>query len=202
MESLEQRTKHFKFIYEQARRKIIVPEARAFILYQFAQQVATLAGDVAEVGVFAGGSAKIIAEAFLLQNRTIHLFDTFDAGMPPINPQKDWVKEGILKSAIKNVREFLTKYNNIKLYKGIFPETGELIKDRQFCFVHIDVDIYKSTLDCCKFFYPRVIRSGVIIFDDYGHPRAPGVTKAIDEFFRDKREYPIALPKQCFMVKL
>ena len=67
--------------------------------------------------------------------------------------------------------------------------------------VHLDVDLYKSTLDCLKFFYPRVNKGGIIISHDY--PSVNGVKKAFDEFFKDKPEPIIRVSyNQCLIVKI
>jgi len=58
-------------------------------------------------------------------------------------------------------------------------------------------------MDCCDFFYKRLARGGIIIFDDYGYITCPGAKKAIDEFFSGKPEYPCYLPTgQCFAIKI
>ena len=74
--------------------------------------------------------------------------------------------------------------------------------NKKFSFVHLDVDLYKSTLDCLKYFYPRVSRGGVIISHDY--PNSDGVNKAFDEFFQDKPEIIIEpfATGQCLIVKV
>jgi len=137
-------------------------------------------GDLAEVGVYYGGTAKIMAERY--PDRDIYIFDTFE-GLP------DWVdnevgdsdvekfKTGDMKEAtLKIVKENLKEYKNIHIYKGVFPETSEPIKDKKFAFVHIDTDIYKSTKLALDFFIPR---AKVIIIHDY--PIFKGVRKAVDE---------------------
>ena len=37
--------------------------------------------------------------------------------------------------------------SNVQFYPGFFPDTAVSLVDQQFCFVHIDVDIYKSVVD-------------------------------------------------------
>jgi O-methyltransferase len=75
------------------------------------------------------------------------------------------------------------------LIPDTFGESGDL----RFAFSHVDVDIHKSVLDCCRFLYPRTAMGGVIVFDDYGFPSCPGARQAVDEFFADKPEYPLVL---------
>ena len=65
-----------------------------------------------------------------------------------------------------------------------FPE----VAGRTFCFVHIDVDLHRPTLDSIAFFYPRMAPGGIILLDDYGFVSCPGVTEAIDAFMADKPE--------------
>jgi len=73
---------------------------------------------------------------------------------------------------------------------------------RRFAFVHVDV--YASTLDCCRFFHPRVMRGGAILFDDDGFPPFKDAEKrAVDEFFADRPESPLSLPTgQCLVLKV
>jgi hypothetical protein len=47
--------------------------------------------------------------------------------------------------------------------------------------VHIDVDLYQPTRDSLAFFYPRLVKGGVIVMDDYGFKTCPGATRAAEE---------------------
>ena len=193
--------------FQALRREIAGPaavgEGASYLLCQFAEQVRTLPGDVAEVGVYKGGTARLLAKTVEPAGKTVHLFDTF-AGMPNPDPAKDWHQAGdFADTSVEAVREYLADCPNVRLYAGLFPDTAGPIADARFCLVHTDVDIYPSVLACCEFFYPRLVRGGVLVFDDYARDSCPGATAAVDEFFADKPErlvYPPGL--QAFVVKL
>ena len=71
---------------------------------------------------------------------------------------------------------------NVELLQGVFPdETGEQIADRTFRLCHCDVDVYQSAKDVLDWVWPRLSPGGVVVFDDYGFPACPGVTKLVDE---------------------
>lgn len=157
-----------------------------------------ITGDIAEVGVYNGGSAKLICEA--KGAKKLFLFDTFE-GLPDIDQidKSDW-KKGQFVSNLGRVKNYLAEYDNVYIYKGLFPYTAKPIEKHKFSFVHLDVDIYKSTLDCLRFFYPRVSKGGIIILHDY---YSKGVREAIEKFFKYKPETVIELPgSQCFISKL
>jgi predicted O-methyltransferase YrrM len=83
------------------------------------------------------------------------------------------------------------------------PETFKEVKDSMFSFVHIDVDLYKTSMDCLDFFYKRMISGGLFVFDEYGFPGYESAEKkAVDEFFVGKPEVPLALTSgQCLVIK-
>ncbi len=171
------------------------------MLCQFIKNSSNLDGDMAEVGVYKGGSAKIIA--LTAPDKNIHLFDTF-LGMPPICSEIDiHTEKDFCDVSLKKIKSFLGDCQNVYFYEGIFPQTASPIKDKNFSFVHIDVDIYKSVKDCLEFFYERMVSQGVIIIDDYGSWACPGAKKAVSEFLVDKKESPIiTAPSQCAIIKL
>jgi hypothetical protein len=181
----------FNAVFKLVGDKTLLRKEATFVIYQYAKQVCSLDGDVAEVGVYKGGSAKIIAGVFNKSNKSIHLFDTF-SGMPAVSLETDLHNQGdFMDTSLEEVKKFLQDFNNVFFYPGFFPDTSHPIKDKKFCFVSVDVDIYQSVKDCCDFFYSKVVKGGIIVFDDYGHHIAcPGVKKAVDEFFRDKPEFP------------
>jgi O-methyltransferase len=159
---------------------------------------ARVPGDYAEVGVYKGATAKLMCEA--KGEKHIHLFDTFE-GLPNADTIDIRFRTSMFSAQEEAVRRRLAQYQNVHIYRGMFPGTAEPVQAKQFSFVHIDVDIYQSTKDSLGFFYPRMSPCGVIASHDY--PSSAGVKKAFDEFFADKRETIINLPmSQCMVIKL
>ncbi|MGD0893943.1 MAG: TylF/MycF/NovP-related O-methyltransferase [Terracidiphilus sp.] len=158
-------------------------------------------GDLAECGVYKGGTARILAE--LLPERPLHLFDTFK-GMPETDPKHDLHKLGdFADTSEKSVRSYLSGYANVNVVQGLIPDSLQIVSDRTFSFVHIDLDIYSAIKSACEFFYPKVASGGVLLFDDYGFPSCPGARTAVDEFFADKPEITMVMPTgQCWVQKL
>lgn len=181
----------------------VVGRERCFILYQFVKHAIGIEGDIAEVGVYKGGTARLIAKVTAETTKIVHLFDTF-SGMPSADMTKDLHKEGDFSDApLDEVKMYLKDCSNVRFYPGLFPATSDAVSNLQFCLVHIDVDIYKSVADCCEFFYPRMVKGGIMVFDDYGFLSCPGAKMAVDEFFANKPEYPCYLPMgESFVIKL
>lgn len=154
--------------------------------------------ELAEVGVYQGGSAKLICAA--KGNKPLHLFDTFE-GHPEVGGiDKPTYHTGQFKVSFRSVRESLAGYENVHFWKGRFPETSGAVLNRKFSFVHLDVDLYQSTLDCLEFFYPRMVQGGMILTHDYAE--ALGVRRAFAEFLDDKPErITVITPNQGLLVK-
>jgi predicted O-methyltransferase YrrM len=156
-----------------------------------------LDGDIAEVGTAAGGSARLISE--YCGDKTIHLFDTFE-GLPKPGDLDGRFSEGSYRSSLEDVQRYL-EGRRVEFHKGMFPGSATSVQGHRFSFVHLDVDLYQSTLDCLRFFYPRLNPGGIIITHDYSW--AAGVDQAFSEFFADKLEKPIELiGYQAMVVKL
>lgn len=173
----------------------------AFTVYSIAKAQSVFDGEMAEVGVYRGGSAKLICEA--KANRKLHLFDTFE-GLPEVTDKdthfgtKFWQDKQFNDTSEEQVKKYLKSYPAVSVYKGLFPQTGGHVENSTFSFVHLDVDLYKSTLDCLNFFYPRMIRGGIILTHDY---HTSGVQQAFKEFFADKKVSIIELTgSQCMIV--
>ena len=181
----------------------MVDQIRCYMIYQLSLQVKLLDGDVAEIGVWRGGTGKLLST--ILSQKTVYLFDTFE-GLPEINAQfdEDFHTQGMFDDTSENlVKQYLEDFGNIQIIKGTFPKSVESKKiSDKFCFVHVDVDLYQSAYDCLNYFYKLLVVGGVIVFDDYGFGTCPGVKKAVDSFFETKKEFPIYLPSgQCLIIK-
>jgi predicted O-methyltransferase YrrM len=178
---------------------LISPD-RCFMLYQFARYARNLPGELAEFGVYRGGTALLLASA--CPEKRLSLFDTFH-GMPAVDKQIDRHRAGDFDdTSLEAVQARLRTYPKVEFFPGFFPDTVRPVEDRQFALVYVDVDIYQSVQDALAFFYPRLVPGGVMIFDDYLAPACPGVEKAIQEFLQTTRNHPIQTTvSQCVLIK-
>jgi O-methyltransferase len=172
--------------------RTLLHDAACYVLYGAVLSTATLPGEIAEVGVYRGGTALLLGR--LAGGSSVHLFDTF-TGLPPADPTRDLHQAGdFADTSAASVRELLGDLAHVHLHEGVFPQTAGPVLDERFRMVHVDVDLYQSVLDSCTFFYDRLVPGGVIVFDDYGWTSTPGARVAVDEFFAAKPERPIYLP--------
>ena len=195
--------REFNKLAKQVEGYTAVVRVRLFMLYQLANMAISLDGNVAEAGVYRGGSAKLLAKVFERnREKTLFLFDTF-SGMPETDPLKDIHKKGdFSNTSLQSVQKFLADCRNVIIHEGLFSDTFGNVTDETFCFAHIDCDIYQSVKECCEFFYPKMTPGGVMVFDDYGFISCPGAKEAVDEYFLGKPENPIYLPTgQCVVIK-
>jgi hypothetical protein len=180
--------------------ELLLEDIEAYHLYMAAKRTQKVPGDIAEVGVYKGGSAKIICAA--KGEKSLHLFDTFE-GLPKVD-EIDMVwpfYEGKFSASYDDVRRYLSTESNVCFYKGTFPATSGPVKENTFSMVNLDVDTYESTRQCLEFFYSRMSPGGIFISHDY--ITAPGVKKAFDDFFEGKAEPVLETAgSQCLVVKI
>ena len=171
-----------------------------------------LGGALAEFGVYRGASARLICE--LKGDRPLYLFDTF-LGMPneKISTEEDnWRKDTHTDTSLDDVKEYLKAYPAVHFVPGMFPEsmsghTGEPLADLTFSFVHLDVDLYLSTLAGLEFFYPRLVAGGRLVSHNYNlwkstGVKTPGVKTAFMEYFKGDEHRVIEVAgTQCMVVK-
>jgi hypothetical protein len=153
-------------------------------------------GDFAELGVYKGHTATLLAAMARKLGRTAFLLDTFagfpredlagiDAGAAP---------DAFRDTSLASVRAFVGDAN-VRYVEGYFPATaGQLPVDRDYCLVHVDCDLYASIDSALRYFYPRMAPGGFIVVHDYSSLHWLGAEKAVDEFFADKPEAPVPLP--------
>ena len=134
-----------------------------FISLYYALQEITLPGDYAEFGVFRGHCARFL-ENLMIGPRKLHLFDAFK-GLP-----EAWT-EGMPKGKF-NLQGKVPKFNKKKsvVYKGWFKNTVAPFAEQlqqPLAFIHMDADLYSSTMDVFKNLDSKIVPGTIIVFDEY-----------------------------------
>lgn len=146
-----------------------------------------ISGSVAELGVFRGETAKEINRFF--KNDTFYLLDTFEGF--DIRDCNNENSKGFSRANTNDFSDTSLDYVKSKMHyldkcifiKGYFPQTSDQIPNNElFKFVNIDVDLYQPILAGLEFFYPRMVKNGIMLIHDYFHPYYIGANKAVNEF--------------------
>jgi len=179
-------------------------------MYLLAEEVLTrrIKGDFVECGVFLGGLATAMALALQKHNeqRTFHLFDSW-IGLP-LGCVKDGNKQpgigdmrhdpnlpleqrlvscGCNEATVEQVKANFNRFGlqtPFKFYPGWFQKTlPALAPDAitEIAVLHLDADLYESTLITLDYMYPKVVTGGLVVLDDYN---LGGCREAFKDYFK------------------
>ena len=188
-------------------------QARMYLLSQAILNVKEkkLEGDFVECGVWRGGNILLykLLNDFYSLNKTIFAYDTFEGMTKPENIDIDFMEnsanrqlivnkksENLINvhcfSTIDSVKKNISKYSNLKNINFIIGavEKSLLLEKnlpKKISVLRLDTDWYASTKIELEIMYPRLVRGGVLIIDDYGHWQ--GARKATDEYFFGKKKW-------------
>ncbi len=155
----------------------------------------------AECGVFFGNSLLACASIARDQGVKAEFFglDTFE-GLPPLSDidkqyapptAKYRTQKMFTETSVNVVSKLLNDAGfdkEIHLVPGLFENTLPTLPERQYHFVNIDCDLYEPHIQCLEYFYPRMVKGGIVFFDDYHSIDYPMARQAIDKFMADKTE--------------
>jgi hypothetical protein len=175
--------------------------------YELYKSIIHLPGHIVECGVYKGASLirfstfrEVLESPY---SRKVIGFDAF--GKFPAQERADDQRfverherdggDGIPIDELKAVfsHKSLTNYELVQgdicaTVPAYLAEHPEL----KIALLHIDVDVYRPSVVILNTLYERVVREGLVVFDDFG--TVAGETKAIDEFFAGREGIIRKLP--------
>jgi hypothetical protein len=156
-----------------------------------------ICGDFAELGVWKGNTASILAYFASENNRRVYLFDTYNGfheeDLVGIDSNKE---KSFSDTSITTAKSIIGENSNsCEFVKGVFPESiTELHKDKKYSVVSLDCDLYIPMKAGLNFFYPLMPKGGLFMLHDYSSLFWEGSKKAIDEFCKNNKEHVILMP--------
>jgi len=150
-------------------------------LWKYCLNEAATDGLFLEFGVYKGYSINRYAKN--LPNIVFHGFDSFQ-GLP-----SKWEGMCAVKGFFTTHGRLPKVRKNVKLYKGWFDKTIPAFLEthppsQTVSFLHVDCDIYSSTVTILDMLQSRLESGAIIVFDEYfGYPNwRSGEHKAWEEF--------------------
>jgi hypothetical protein len=131
-------------------------------LMAYALDQARVLGSYLEFGVFKGGTMRFMAKR--KPSAIFHGFDSFE-GLP-----EDWFGMPLVKNSFSLKGGMPKVPSNVTLHKGWFNETLPIWRSQykdKVAFMHIDCDLYSSTVDILENLVDRMQAGTVVLFDEY-----------------------------------
>jgi len=160
---------------------------------EFIKKTENLDGDILELGIYRGGLTVMTARFLqkLHSKRRIYACEGF-VGLPYEDRFSIWENaKGFYADTspdlvLKKFQKFGVS-DKITLVEGLFEKTlYEKLTDKKFSLVLVDCDLYDATKFAMKFVYPRLVKGGTVVFDEYDvvdvDQPACGETTAVNEF--------------------
>lgn len=175
--------------------------------YELFRQTIDLPGDIVELGVFRGHSLLSWANFLEVRNigdrnKKVWGFDNF-AGFAALEPQDGPEYSHVEKHtgglnaqdtlarlqdaiAIFDQDRFIPWKPRIELVLGDVCETVPRFVEQnpglRISLLHFDVDLYAPTKVGLECLFPRVVKGGVVIFDEYALLEWGGESQAVEEY--------------------
>lgn len=163
---------------------------RIHTLIWAAKYASKLEGDFVEFGGGFGLFASAIYEYLDFKNidKKYYLLDSFEG----LN-DKNLLKEE--KPALKNYKrwgnwyhemvEKFREFENMIIIPGYVPETLSKIDTDKVSFCSIDFNCVEPESQSLEFIWDKVVKGGIIVFDDYGFPGHHHQKNAHDNFAKE-----------------
>jgi O-methyltransferase len=154
-----------------------------------------------EFGCYSGrtfSTAINSANYLQIKNFKFYAFDSF-LGLPETDEQNIF-KKGQYKFSKKDFKKIIKKktgvwLEDIYIIEGFYENSLSdevALKLPKPGIIHIDCDLYTSTISVLQFLKPLLVSGSILLFDDYYcYPANQnlGQKKAIDEFLKNNKDY-------------
>ena len=161
-----------------------------------------LKGDFVECGVSKGFLSSSIMEYlnWNSMNKKFYLLDTFK-GIDETQLSKEEITLGrkeqnqkFYSESYEDVKKNFAEFKNIILVKGSIPSTLNKVRAKKISYLSIDMNNAKPEIAAVEYFWPKLVKGGVILLDDYAYSGYFPQKKAFDRFAKKIGTQILSLP--------
>jgi predicted O-methyltransferase YrrM len=170
--------------------------ARFLSLYEAYKMSLTVAGHIAEVGVFKGAGSLFFAKLIKIFEPNaltlVHGFDWFEGAKT--TEEEKYVVDGECKEDYEKVMRLVKAQeldNIVHIHKlDVTKDLDNFFQKNQhiqFKLIFVDAGLHDVVSATIKHLWPRLTSGGIMVFDHFNHEFAPGETRAIKEMLPDAK---------------
>lgn len=180
-------------------------EWRVHVALWCATQAVRLPGDFVECGVHTGilsGAVMTWLDFARLAPRRFFLFDTW-AGIPVEQMSEEERRGGEhMNRKYQNgdhlhadVQRKFSRWPNAVIVRGRVPDSLTVLNDTpEIAYASIDLNVAEAEMGAIEFLWPRMVRGGLVLLDDYGWAPHIAQKRAWDDWARRNGTMILALP--------
>ena len=148
-----------------------------------------LDGDFVEFGCYDAVVAEFLIDYNNFSNykKTFFLYDIFD------NPPTE-KGEKHSPTLFNDVKKRMSKYEFVKVTKGLLPGSFEKKIPNKLAFVHMDLNSADTEIALLNLFFDKLVPGGILILDDYGTMGYEKQHTQEKSFFKDRGYSVVELP--------
>jgi len=167
-------------------------EWRVHVCLWAADQVRHLRGDFVECGVNTGILSLAICDYldFNSLGKTFWLLDTYE-GIPMEQMSAVEIARGIPENNVQHyfdcfeqVTRNFAPFPKARIVRGMVPDTLPVVTSEEICYLSIDMNIALPEIAAMEHFWPKIVKGGVVVLDDYGWSGHEAQKVAFDDFAR------------------
>lgn len=174
-----------------------VSELETERILEIARECLTVDGDFVELGCYRGDTSLSLAELLVEKSvekpvKKLWIYDSFE-GLPGKSKEDESevgkeFQQGELAVTKREVKaRFLRAGLPVPVIKKAwFNELTEADLPEKIAFAFLDGDLYESIRDSLRLVEDKVSKGSVIMIHDYDNPALPGVTRAVDEWLKNR----------------
>lgn len=160
-----------------------------------------LEGDFVECGVNTG-IASLTGAKYLgfdqYKEKSWYLFDTYSGipqdGLGAEEREKVDRMNRHYFDCFDLVQENFSDYENVRLVKGVVPESLETVSIHSVAYLSIDMNIAAPEVAAIRHFWPKLVKGAIVVLDDYGFAGFEEQKESMDVFAREKDVEIYTLP--------
>lgn len=160
---------------------------RRYLVYLNLKSRLPIDGAIAECGVFKGTTSHLLCSVLKKNKPNVRyeVYDSFEGLSEPNEVDRTgenmYEGKGSMSCSLSQVKKNLDEFDFIHYYKGFIPQSFPINNERNYSFVHIDLDLYEPIKASLEYFYPKMAVGGTIIVDDF-NTKWQGCVSAVRDF--------------------
>lgn len=181
---------------------------RMHVLYWAGTLAKNIPGDFIDCGVNTGFCARSLIHyiGFEKLSKKYFLLDTFGGLDPRYSSEKELQIHKTMKYNTQNLFETVKstfKNFNTEVIKGSVPDTLPQVKTQAIAFLHLDMNAARPEVLALDFFWNKISKGGVVLFDDYAYEGCHHQKETHDTWAKKHGVEILSLPTgQGLLIKL